>query len=425
MSEDRSSNESCTRTKYLYDADGKRVSKKVSGVESDYIFDPSGNPMTIYGSGCGYCWSWGFVYANGRLLAEYENSTTYFVTTDHLGSTRLMTAMNKSVYDSMDYMPFGEQIAGATGSTHKFTGKERDAESNLDNFGARYNSSQLGRFMSPDPENYGANPTNPQSWNMYAYVLNNPLTFVDPFGLDCVYLDDNGGTDPNGPGGASIDHNSNEGECNGHGGYWANGYIGSLNDVQTFANNDNALITSQNGADPEITVASQSESQGVSLFGNVPPSFFSGQFADPSYFQQQSLQDMQIEALANGIQAAGRLIPTVCGGGVFAFGGFQGGGAFGGGLVEYDSVSGGSANGLAEGEGESGAGGGAYTSNPKHPTLANSTAVAFVPVTPATGVVAFGSKGGVGVGGYVGGEYGPFGFGGGAYLNITTVHNCP
>ena len=50
----------------------------------------------------------------------------------------------------MDYLPFGEQIAGGSATSHKFTGKERDIESGLDNFGARYNSSVLGRWMSPD-----------------------------------------------------------------------------------------------------------------------------------------------------------------------------------------------------------------------------------------------------------------------------------
>ena len=96
---------------------------------------------------------------------QYKNSTTYFIHKDHLGSTRVMTAMDDSVYDSMDYMPYGEQIAGDTGTTHKFTGKERDSESILDNFGARYFSSSLGRFASPDPNNAGAIPESPQNWN--------------------------------------------------------------------------------------------------------------------------------------------------------------------------------------------------------------------------------------------------------------------
>jgi len=188
---------------YVYDADGKRVSKKVSGVESDYIFDPSGNPMTIFSSGCGNCWASGFVFANGRQIAEYENSSTYFITTDQLGSTRLMTAMNKSVYDSMDYMPFGEQVTGGTGTVLKFTGKERDSESNLDNFGARYDSSALGRFMSPDwaatPEAAPfTDPQDPQTLNLYSYVRNNPMTDRDFDGHKVVCGPDTYSKDSNG-----------------------------------------------------------------------------------------------------------------------------------------------------------------------------------------------------------------------------------
>jgi RHS repeat-associated protein len=63
----------------------------------------------------------------------------------------------------------------------RYTGKERDAESGLDNFGARYYGSSMGRFMSPDP--MGGSLLNPQSLNRYAYVLNNPLTNTDPTGM--------------------------------------------------------------------------------------------------------------------------------------------------------------------------------------------------------------------------------------------------
>ena len=64
----------------------------------------------------------------------------------------------------------------------KITAKERDSESGLDNFGARYNSSSMGRFMSPDPFYNDSHPENPQSWNEYAYARNNPLRYVDPNG---------------------------------------------------------------------------------------------------------------------------------------------------------------------------------------------------------------------------------------------------
>ena len=90
----------------------------------------------------------------------------------------------------IDYYPFGGVIADncATVVQHyRFNGKEWDAESGLDNFGARYDASNMGRFMTPD---WAAKPVsvpyanfgNPQSLNLYAYAENNPTTFGDPDG---------------------------------------------------------------------------------------------------------------------------------------------------------------------------------------------------------------------------------------------------
>ncbi len=76
-------------------------------------------------------------------------------------------------------------VSRATGWTRcgrSFTGQERDAETTLDFFQARYYSAPQGRFTSPDPGNAGANLGDPQSWNVYAYVGNNPLTYTDPSG---------------------------------------------------------------------------------------------------------------------------------------------------------------------------------------------------------------------------------------------------
>jgi RHS repeat-associated protein len=87
------------------------------------------------------------------------------------------------------------------------TGKERDSESGLDNFGARYDASSMGRFMSADPVFISADRlTDPQSLNLYAYVRNNPLSLVDPTGLDfylaCQTSDHSGcGQVTNGEGG--------------------------------------------------------------------------------------------------------------------------------------------------------------------------------------------------------------------------------
>ncbi len=69
------------------------------------------------------------------------------------------------------------------GRRSRSNGKERDAETGLDFFEARYLSGAQGRFTSPDPENANAIAGDPQSWNMYAYGRNNPLSYVDPDGL--------------------------------------------------------------------------------------------------------------------------------------------------------------------------------------------------------------------------------------------------
>src|SRR5512135_1128461 len=68
------------------------------------------------------------------------------------------------------------------------TGKERDWETGLDYFGARYFSGAQGRFSSADVPLLDQDPGDPQSWNLYGYVRNNPLRFVDPTGNDCIYV---------------------------------------------------------------------------------------------------------------------------------------------------------------------------------------------------------------------------------------------
>jgi RHS repeat-associated protein len=95
-----------------------------------------------------------------------------------------------------DYLPFGEEVgAGVGGRTQAqgysqvdnvrqhFTGKERDNETGMDYFGERYYSNSLGRFTTVDPLGASARTLNPQTFNRYTYVLNNPLRYIDPSGL--------------------------------------------------------------------------------------------------------------------------------------------------------------------------------------------------------------------------------------------------
>jgi RHS repeat-associated protein len=167
---------------YIYDAAGRRVRKSSGGgtYVFDYLYDLSGKVVARWDNYAGFTgWGYQYVYLNGRLLAHYAGGTTSFVHSDHLGSSRVITGMNQAVTESIDYLPFGEQIAGGWGTTLKFTGKERDGESGLDYFGARYYASLSGRFMSPDPSPDGVALADPQSWNLYAYTRNRPTRFVD------------------------------------------------------------------------------------------------------------------------------------------------------------------------------------------------------------------------------------------------------
>jgi RHS repeat-associated protein len=140
-----------------------------------------------------------YVYdALGRLVAEYttaapQNNGISYLTTDHLGSTRVVSGKDGSnaiVKARYDYLPFGEEVPTGLGGRNylsdntrqKFTGHERDPETKLDFAQARYCSSATGRFMSADDFLNDTHVSDPQSWNLYTYVRNNPLKLIDPDG---------------------------------------------------------------------------------------------------------------------------------------------------------------------------------------------------------------------------------------------------
>jgi RHS repeat-associated protein len=146
------------------------------------------------------------------MLVVFDSTLTgddqlKWMVTDHLGSTRMIVNKSGSLagIKRRDYLPFGEELAasighraaagsgyGSGGPRQKFTGHERDAETGLDFMQARYCASVQGRFTSVDPlvpMLLRSNPfavsaytSQPQNWNGYAYVYNNPLRYTDPDG---------------------------------------------------------------------------------------------------------------------------------------------------------------------------------------------------------------------------------------------------
>ncbi|MGH8281362.1 MAG: RHS repeat-associated core domain-containing protein, partial [Gammaproteobacteria bacterium] len=219
-------------------------------------------------------WTGQEIYAGSRHLATFTSGTggqAYWDFSDWLGTERArVNAVTGGVAETCASLPWGDnlQCTGTDESPLHFTGKQRDTESGLDDFGARYNSSSLGRFLSADPENAGADSTNPQSWDMYSYVVNNPLVLVDPTGLDCLYFNDNGN------GIEAIDHNSDGNECSENGGDWVNGWT-TAGQVSYDASSDTFSVNSSdvNNSYNTLVSAPGSQTSGRDCYGDCTYSY--------------------------------------------------------------------------------------------------------------------------------------------------------
>jgi RHS repeat-associated protein len=175
---------------YTYDGDGKRVMKSTAGtppqpfklywfgISSDPLFetDAAGNVTDEY------------IFFAGKRTARRKSPSgeIHYYFADHLGSSRVVTSAAGAILDDSDFYPFGGErvITASTDNPYLFTGKERDPESGLDFFGARYYWNGYGRMESPDPGQKSGfeNLEDPQGWNGYAYARNNPVNFGDPSG---------------------------------------------------------------------------------------------------------------------------------------------------------------------------------------------------------------------------------------------------
>jgi RHS repeat-associated protein len=118
-------------------------------------------------------------------LATYSGGTTYFPHVDWLGTERVRTNAAGNIAETCISLPFGDgqSCTGSDSSPTHFTGKQRDTETNLDYFDARFYSSTKGRFARPDESFADQDTGDPQSWNMYTYVVNDPLLY--PIRAEC------------------------------------------------------------------------------------------------------------------------------------------------------------------------------------------------------------------------------------------------
>ncbi len=163
-----------------YDALGRMVEQNRSGAYQQIVYSPSGAKLALMN---GTSLSKAFVPLPGGAAAVYNSSgLAYYRHSDWLGSSRFASTPARAMYFDGAYAPFGEPY-GQTGTTDlSFTGINQDTVPALYDFPAREYGIQ-GRWPSPDPAGLGAvDPANPQSWNRYAYVRNNPTSRIDPSG---------------------------------------------------------------------------------------------------------------------------------------------------------------------------------------------------------------------------------------------------
>ena len=174
---------------YIYDAAGNRVEKvtpatnPTSGTLYWYM-----TPGIVAESDLTGALKSEYVFFDSERVArkDFPSNTVAYYFSDHLRTASVITDSAGNIKSESDYYPWGGelQLVANDSNHYKFTGKERDGESGLDYFGARYYSGALSRFMTPD---WASKPTtvpyadfgNPQSLNLYSFVRNNPLSLAD------------------------------------------------------------------------------------------------------------------------------------------------------------------------------------------------------------------------------------------------------
>jgi RHS repeat-associated protein len=187
---------------FTYNGDNQLVTRTNGGVTTTYTYDGKGTLVKKSSTDGTWTVYIGGVYekdqdesyvtyynAVGRRMAMRihtgpgDPGTVHFLVADHLGSTSAVLSATGAVEETAKYYPFGGLRSGSISLTDKkFTGQQDEGTPfGLYDYGARFYSTTLGRFLSADP--VGVNAGDPQMLDRYSYVRNNPLAYVDPSGL--------------------------------------------------------------------------------------------------------------------------------------------------------------------------------------------------------------------------------------------------
>lgn len=169
---------------YAYDYENRRIKKVAGSTSTHYVWE--GSQVIAENDATTGAAIYNYVYSGNRLIARVGSGVINWYVSDRL-SERLVLDANGNVIGRMAHLPFGEGF-GESGAQEKrhFTSYDRDSDSNTDYAVNRQYSASIGRFMSVDPA--GGKTPNPQSFNRYSYVGNDPVTRIDPVGLQWEFL---------------------------------------------------------------------------------------------------------------------------------------------------------------------------------------------------------------------------------------------
>jgi RHS repeat-associated protein len=176
---------------YLYDGDGRRVSKSNGklywyGANGEIIqeTDDAGHTLNTY-----------VFFGGKRIEMQAVGAQPQLYVEDSLGSSRIVTTNTGTVCYDADFTPYGgeQPITSTCSQNYKFEGKERDTETGNDEFGARYYTNRFGRWLSADWSGVPvavpyADLTNPQTLNLYSMVSDDPETAADLDGHCCISM---------------------------------------------------------------------------------------------------------------------------------------------------------------------------------------------------------------------------------------------
>jgi len=183
--------DSGSTAQYSYNALNQRVQTVVGSTKTEFVYNANGQRVSIW-NGSTNTQLRGQYYWGTKPVAFYANGAAHFQHQDWLGTERLRTTYNGAMEGSFTSLPFGDAQTVASGTDldpYHFAQLDYDSETITGHAQFRQYNGTQGRWMRPDPYYGSYRLGNPQSFNRYAYVLNNPLAMVDPLGLDVICYD--------------------------------------------------------------------------------------------------------------------------------------------------------------------------------------------------------------------------------------------